>query len=197
MERSFQYTIGMDTKRDKIISFFRTEGRMPSYSEIMQLTGYRSKNAVHHFLHKLLEDGVLKKDKSGKLLPKNPFGSVKLLGLVEAGWPSPAEEELVDVMSLDEYLIDNREATYLLRVKGDSMIEAGIQEGDLVLVERNRNPKVGAIVIAEVDGEWTIKYLRKKDGKPYLEPANSRYKPIYPEQTLNVIAVVKGVIRKY
>ena len=84
-----------------------------------------------------------------------------LLGIVEAGFPS-AEEELIDTMSLDEYLIENKEASYILRVKGDSMIDAGIREGDLVIVERTNAPRVGDIVIAEVDGEWTMKYLRKR-----------------------------------
>src|SRR5205085_2661276 len=126
------------------------------------------------------------------------FGEVPVLGLVEAGFPTAAEEELTDTMSLDEYLIENKEATYLLEVKGDSMVEAGIQEGDLVIAERiGREPKIGEIVIAEVDGGWTMKYFRKTGGKVWLEPANKNYKAIYPENDLKVAAVVKGVVRKY
>ena len=102
------------------------------------------------------------KDPQGKLIPRALNGEVPLLGIVEAGFPSPAEEELIDTMSLDEYLIENKEASYILRVKGDSMIDAGIREGDLVIVERTNAPRVGDIVIAEVDGEWTMKYLRKR-----------------------------------
>ena len=85
----------------------------------------------------------------------------------------------------------------VLEVKGDSMIDAGIQEGDLVIVERGREPKPGDIVIAEVDGGWTMKYYRKKAGKVFLEAANKAYQPIYPEQDLKIAAVVKGVVRKY
>jgi SOS regulatory protein LexA len=177
--------------------FYRANKRMPSYTELMRLWGYKTKSAVHYTLRKLTRDGVVGKDKRGRLVPKKLYGEVKVLGLIEAGWPSPAEEELVDTMSLDEYLIENKEATYLLRVKGDSMIDAGIQQGDLVIVERTNTPKVGRIVIAEVDGEWTMKYLRKgKDGF-YLEAANRAYKPIQPKEDLKVVAVVKGVIRKY
>jgi SOS regulatory protein LexA len=122
---------------------------------------------------------------------------VRILGLVEAGFPTPASEELIDTMSLDEYLIENREATYLLKVKGDSMIEAGIMPGDLVLVERGRTAKPGDIVVAEVDGEYALKYLRKKGREHYLESANSKYKDIYPKEELKIEAVLRAVIRKY
>src|SRR3989344_737517 len=104
------------------------------------------------------------------------------------GFPSPAEEELLDVMDFDEYLTPNKESSYILRVKGDSMIDAGIQAGDMVIVER-RNAKQGEIVIASIDGEYTIKYLRKKDGRFFLEPANKENKPIYPGEGFRVEAV--------
>lgn len=177
--------------------FYRANRRMPSYSELMRLWGYKTKSAVHYTLNKLAREGVVGKDKQGRIVPQKLYGDVRVLGLVEAGWPSPAEEELVDTMSLDEYLIENKEATYLLRVKGNSMIDAGIQPGDLVIAERTNTPKVGKIVIAEVDGEWTMKYLRRNSKGLYLEPANRAYKPIYPKEDLKVVAVIKGVIRKY
>ena len=85
----------------------------------------------------------------------------------------------------------------MLEVKGDSMIDAGIQEGDLVIAERGREPKPGNIVIAEVDGGWTMKYYRKKGSEVYLEPANKNYPLIYPKENMKIAAVVKGVIRKY
>jgi repressor LexA len=100
-------------------------------------------------------------------------------------------------MSLDEYLIKNKEATYLLQVKGDSMIDAGILPGDLVIVERTNSPSIGNIVIAEVDGEWTMKFLRKRGTQLYLAPANKKYRPIVPKEALKVVAVVKAVVRKY
>jgi len=184
--------------KTKILSFYKRSKRMPTYSEIMSLLGFKSKNAVYKLVKRLMGEGVLDKDSSGRLVPNKLFGEVPLLGLVEAGFPTAAEEELVDTMSLDEYLIENKEATYMLEVKGDSMIEAGIQEGDLVIAERiSREPKQGEIVIAEVDGGWTMKYFRRTGGRVWLEPANKDFKPIYPENDLKVAAVVKGVVRKY
>ena len=170
---------------------------MPGYKEIMEITGFKSKNAVFKLINNLVDAGIVSKDSQGKIIPSRSLDEVPLLGLVEAGFPSSVDEELTDTMSIDNYLIENKESSYILEVKGDSMIDAGIQEGDLVVVERKGNPKEGDIVIAEVDGGWTMKYLRKKSGQVYLEPANKKYKPIYPEQELNIAAIVKGVIRKY
>jgi repressor LexA len=186
------------TYKDKIFSFYKSKKRMPNYAEIMDLLGFKSKNAVYKLINKLVAEGVVKKDEKGRLSPSKLIGEIPILGLVEAGIPTLAEEEILDTMSFDDYLIKDSSKTFILEVKGDSMIDEGIREGDLVIVERTKEPKDGDIVIAEVDGGWTMKFLRKKQGKPiYLEPANKKYKPIYPEYDLNIAAVVKGVIRKY
>ena len=170
---------------------------MPGYKEIMSLVGFKSKNAVYKLINKLVEDEVVDKDSKGKLRPMKIFGEVPILGLVEAGIPTVAEEDLSNTINLDQYLIKNRNSTYLLEVKGDSMIDEGIKEGDLVVVERAMEARDGDIVIAEVDGGWTMKYFKKKGNIVYLKPANKNYSPIYPEYDLKVAAIVKGVIRKY
>ncbi|MBX4195855.1 LexA family transcriptional regulator [Candidatus Parcubacteria bacterium] len=186
----------MELEVAKIADFYRGHKRMPSFSELEGILGYRSKGAVSYFIQKLIDKGYVGKDKTGRLIPKN-LGEVKVLGLIEAGFPTSASEELIDTMSLDEFLIDKKEATYMLKVKGESMIGAGIMPGDMVLVERGAEPRVGDIVIAEVDGEYTMKYFRKKGNKHYLEASNSRYKDIYPVEELKIPAVVRAVIRKY
>jgi repressor LexA len=186
-----------DSHKNKIVAFYKNHKRMPVYAEIMDMLGFKSKNAVYKLVNKLVGEGVLDKDSKGRLIPNKLIGEVPVLGLVEAGFPTAAEEEVLDTMSIDEYLIENKEASYMLEVKGDSMIDAGIQEGDLVIAERRKEPKDGDIVIAEVDGGWTMKYFRKKGSQIWLEPANKNYKPIYPTHDLKVAAIVKGVIRKY
>ena len=185
-------------QKNKILSFYKKNKRMPGYKEIMDLVGFKSKNAVYKLINKLVEARFVNKDARGKLTPNKLIGDIPFLGLVEAGFPSAVDEEQSESISIDEYLINNKDATYLLEVKGDSMIDEGIREGDLVIADRKKEPKVGDIVIAEVDDGWTLKYLRKtKNGQNYLEAANKNYKPIYPEHDLKIAAVVKGVIRKY
>jgi repressor LexA len=122
---------------------------------------------------------------------------VRLLGYIQAGFPSPAEEETVDLISLDEYLISNPQATYLVKVDGDSMIDAGIMPGDLVLVQKNIAPRHGDIVVASVDNEWTLKYLERHGGSVTLRAANSKYPPIRPRQDLAIAGVVIANVRKY
>jgi len=146
----------------EIKKFYQDTGRMPSYSEIGDMTGLRSKNAVFKFIARLEKLKIVEKDAKGRLIPLAMARPVRVLGTVEAGFPSPAEEELVDTLSLDELLIQNREATFLLKVSGDSMSGAGILPGDMVIVDKGQTPKSGDIVIAQVDGEWTMKYLRKR-----------------------------------
>lgn len=189
----------MDTQtaKEKISAFYRANKRMPSYSEIARILKFKSKNSVFRLISRLIGENFLTKDASGRLIPQNLATPLKILGLVQAGFPTPAEEELVDTISLDEYLIENKNATFMLRVSGDSMVDAGIMENDLVLADRSATPRPGDIVIAEVDSEWTMKYLRKKNGKMWLEPANKKYPPIYPEEELKIAAVVRAVIRKY
>jgi SOS regulatory protein LexA len=123
--------------------------------------------------------------------------SYRVLGFVEAGFPSPAEEELRDTISLDEFLIQNPDASFLLKVSGDSMVNAGILPGDMVIVDRGQTGRSGDIVIAEVDGEWTMKFLKKSGDVIWLVPANPKYKPIRPQRELKICGVVTAVVRKY
>lgn len=183
--------------KQKILSFYSAHKRMPVYREMMYILGLKSKNSIHKLVQKLIDEGVVERDSSHRLLPKKLLGEVPVLGLVKAGFPSPAEEQTFDSMNIDEFLIKNKESSYLLEVDGDSMIDAHIAPGDLVIAERSNVARDGDIVIAEVDGEWTMKYFRQKLGRVWLEPANKKYKPIYPTDELRITAVVKGIIRKY
>jgi len=174
---------------------------MPTYSEMTKLFGFKSKNAVFRVVEKLVDAGFVAKDHLGRLIPSETFAeninSIQLAGFVTAGLPATVEEELTDTVNLDDMLVKNKSLTYMLEVDGDSMIDAHIEKGDMVLVERANVARDGQIVIAEVDGEFTMKYFRKEGNKVWLEPANKNYKPIYPKHSLNINAVLKAVIRKY
>jgi SOS regulatory protein LexA len=187
----------INDKVTKLRAFFIREQRMPGYNEMLKLFNYRSKNAVHGLLETLHEHGYIKKKRGKISFTGKLTGAVRLLGSVQAGFPSPAEEELLDTISLDSFLIQRPEATFMLKVTGDSMIDAGIHPGDMVLVERGINPKSNDIVIAQVDGEWTMKYFFKDRKGVRLEPANRKYKTIFPQNSLEIAGIVRTVIRKY
>lgn len=200
------------TYRDKLYKFYESQKRMPSYSETAKLFGFKSKDSAYRAIQKLITLGYAEKDHAGKIIPKSSHSkfivskttkakdpiSLRMLGLVEAGFPTPAEENLLDTVSLDEWIIRKRDSSFMLRVKGESMKDAGINNGDMVVVERQNEARVGDIVIAEIDGAWTMKYLRKDSRKGfYLEPANEEFENIYPKEDLRIQAVVRAVIRKY
>lgn len=144
-----------------------------------------------------MEELGLVKREGGKIIPLPALDELPLLGRVEAGFPTPASEELLDTMTIDDYLVPNKAATYILEVSGESMIDAGLLPGDLVLVERGKPVKNGDIVIAEVDGKWTMKYFNNKNGRISLEPANKKFTTIYPAEELKITAVVISTMRKY
>jgi SOS regulatory protein LexA len=206
--------------------FFTRTKRMPSYSEAAQLFGVASKDTAYKIMQQLVRVGAVGKSVGGKIVPaerdityhiaqkkytntdkasyaKGQKGSVMhgalyMLGLVEAGFPTPAEESLREQVSLDDWLIPKRESSFMVRVKGESMRDAGIHDGDMVIAERSMEAKVGSIVIAEMDGEWTLKTLRKDRQGMYLEPANPDFPPIMrPQRSLKISAIVRGVVRKY
>ena len=183
--------------REKISIFFNENKRMPTYEEMKELFGVASKNTVAYRVNKLLEEGFLFKE--GSRLSLAETGSVMRLGTVQAGFPTATEEDVTsELVSLDDFLIERKGSTYMLEVMGESMMDAGILEGDLVLVERGKVPKRGDIVLALIDHEYTLKYLETEKGLPVLVPANKKFKKIYPNpNTLKIEAVLKAVIRKY
>jgi len=185
------------SRTKSIAHFYHQKGRMPSFSEIGEIIGLRSKNAVHKLVNRLQQNNVLSKDEKGRLIPGSIALPLRVLGTVEAGFPSPAEEELADTLSLDDLLIQNPSATFMLKISGDSMSGAGILPGDMVIIDKGQEPKSGDIVIAEVDGEWTMKYLRKRGESVTLVPANPLYNPIRPKKELKIAGVVTAVVRKY
>ncbi len=187
----------LETALAPLRRFYRDQGRMPSYGEMATLYGYSSKNAAYYLAGKLIEAGYLLKDASGRLLPAGKKFGLPVLGYVQAGFPSPAEEELVDTLSLDEYLIESPERSFMLKVTGESMIEAGIHPEDIVIIERGREPRNGDIVLAQVDTEWTLKYYQKHGRDVCLHPANPKFPVIRADNELKVEGIVKASIRKY
>lgn len=118
---------------------------------------------------------------------------------ISAGFPSPAADYAEDGLDLNDYLVRNKPASFMFTVKGDSMMNAGIVEGDKVIVDRSVNAKSKDIVVAVVNGEYTIKRLYKTASKVELRPENSAYQPIMFKEgsELEIWGVVVGVVRRY
>lgn len=192
------------TTLNYIREFQRKRGYSPSLSDLAVAFGVRSKNAIAKVVNALVRERHLEKDPKGRIkileseeAPESMPFSLPLFGPVPAGFAAAAEEQAEELLTLEHYLVRDKNATFLLRVKGVSMINAGINEGDLVVVERGVEPKVNDIVVGVLDGEYTLKRLRRDKGKYYLQAENPDYPDLYAMNELQVAGVVRGVIRRY
>ena len=129
---------------------------------------------------------------------ENGIGQWLAEGGISAGFPSPADDFKETRISLDKELVKNKEATFYARVSGDSMVGAGLDDGDLLVIDRSKNPENGKIAVCLVDGEFTVKRIKKEKKKLYLMPENKKYKPIElkEENELIIWGVVEYVIKK-
>lgn len=141
---------------------------------------------------------ILNPDQATRLIRRTKLETPLLLCRLPAGFPSPAEDFLEKRLDLNEYLVRNPPATFLVRVSGQSMKDAGIFDGDMLVVDKSLEPVNGSMVVAIVHGEFTVKTLMLRSGKAYLVPANSAFKDIEitAEMDCEVWGVVNSVIRK-
>ena len=175
---------------------------LPGFEKICIDLGFKSKNSVWQYFKKLLEHGFIKESNKRFFIP-NDFIEKAFQGIsyfesgVRAGFPTIAEDCMEEKISFDNLLVKNPVSTFSVRVVGDSMIEAGINEDDIVIVEKGKPPRNGDIVVASVDGEFTVKYYFKKGTDVYLEPANPNYQTIRAKQEMQIFGIVTGLVRKY
>jgi DNA polymerase V len=129
---------------------------------------------------------------------ENGIGQWLAEGGISAGFPSPADDFKETRISLDRELVKNKEATFYARVSGDSMVGAGLDDGDLLVIDRSLNPENGKIAVCLVDGEFTVKRIKKEKKKLYLMPENKKYKPIElkEENELIIWGIVIYVIKR-
>ncbi len=192
---------------DFIIETHRDRGYPPSVREIGDAVGLQSPSSVHAQLSTLAERGYLKKDADrpraivarldgeGVSTARKPVQNVPLVGRIAAGGPILAVENVEDTLQLPKELVGSG-TLFALTVKGDSMIEAGIFDGDLVIIRQQQTADDGDIIAALVDDEEaTVKTLRRRSGRVILEPANPAYEPIEAED-VKVLGKVVSVLRK-
>lgn len=203
---------GLSDKQIKIVQYIKNElslrGYPPSIREICKAVGLSSTSSVHAHLNTLEEKGYLKKGTNKRRalelididdiccnLPKKEIVNVPIIGTVTAGAPILAVENVDDTLPISVDFVGNKES-YVLRVKGESMIEAGILNGDFVIVNSQNTAKNGDIVVALIDDEATVKTYYKEKDHIRLQPQNSSMDPILVKNPY-ILGVVKAVVRKY
>lgn len=177
-------------------AYYKRNKAFPSMAKLCDVVGLSSTSSVFALVGRLTEAGLLERVE-GRIAPTTRFFARPLLGSVRAGLPQRADQSEPELLTLDDYLIDEPNRTSLCRVRGDSMRDLGILDGDLVALEHNSPAAPGDVVVAVTDGELTVKTLRRDSkGKFYLEAANVEFDDIRPKAGLEVLGVVVGVARR-
>ena len=196
-------------RQAKILDFIRQVTRVrsypPSVREIGEAVGLSSSSTVHNHLNQLERRGLIRRDPSKSRTVQLVEGvareekrrnavAVPLVGHVAAGMPILAEQNIEDhVMLSPEFA---QEGWFALRVRGDSMINAGILDGDLVIVKPQQDAPDGSIIVALLEDEATVKRLDRGAGRVRLIAENPAYSPIEPDQ-VSMVGIVKGIVRTY
>jgi repressor LexA len=183
----------------------RKTGIVPSVREIGHALGMRSPSTVHQHLTALSRKGYLRRDGDRMRVLEitdrtvrvddEEIATLPLIGRVSAGVPILAEQHIEDMIPVPRRFVGWNDDSFLLTVRGDSMIDAGIHHGDLVIVRCQPNAAVGEIVVALQGDDATVKRLAIADGRPCLQPENPLYAPIYGE--FEIIGKVVGLLRRY
>lgn len=181
----------------KLQDYYAKHRVLPSYAAIGELIGLRSKASVAEMVQRLKAERFLKSTPDRRLKPGDRFFERSIAESVQAGSPNPVFDAVPDVLGIDDYLVRSPSRTVIIRVKGDSMIDAGIHAGDLVVVEKRGTASVGDIVVAIVENEFTLKRLAKERNRFVLRPENRAYPVIRPRGELEIFGVVVGMFRKY
>lgn len=171
---------------------------IPSYSALCGILGIASKSWVKAVLERLAKAGFVERTPEGVWVPTREFFARPLAeSSVQAGMPVSVTATHGDFYVIDEMLVNTPSLTTMIPVKGDSMTGAGIHDGDVAVVEKRHLAKEGDIVVAIVDGEFTLKTLSREKGKYVLLPANPAFPVIRPQGTLEIFGVLVGLVRKY
>ena len=201
---------GLTPRQLKILSVIKTavedQGYPPSMREIGQAAGLSSTASVTYQLQILEEKGWIRRDASrgraieitlpgqdGEAAPQDKTRLIPLVGRIAAGNPILAEQEVEEVLPLPESIVGKGDL-FLLQVKGDSMIDLAICDGDFVVIRSQKDAQKGEIVAAMIDGEATVKTWSKKDGHFWLLPANDDYAPIPADEAV-ILGKVTAVLR--
>ena len=180
-------------------ALYRSEGCFPSYSRIASHLGFKAKNAAFKLIGRLISTGHLVKSPGGRVAPSERFFTLDLSDdEVRAGFGADFEANgLMQAQALDQMLTAKPSKTVFVKLRGDSMVDAGILSGDIAAVEIAHQAAPGEIVIAEADGHVTVKEFQMFEGRPRLVPRNASMQPLEPQKSLRIIGVVRGIVRTF
>lgn len=183
----------------RLRDYWAQQRSMPSYAGISDLLGFKTKNAAVKLGDRLVAAGYLRRTPGGKLAPAERFFELPMVDAkLRAGQPDVIEaQERAEVTTLESVLIDVPSETVLIRVKGDSMRDAGVLDGDLAIVQRAPTAQAGEFVAAIADDAFTVKELRYEGRQAVLVPHNPECAIIRPRHSLQIFGVVRGILRKY
>ena len=170
---------------------------LPSLAGIAELIGLKAKSAALGAVNRLIAAGYLSHAPDRRIQPTEKFFERQIIDAIRAGMPQLGNENNPIGFNIDDYLIDTPSRTVLLSVNEDSMIEAGLVLGDMVIVKKGAPAKSGEIVVAIVDNEYTVKYLAKDKKGFYLKPGNKNYPDIRSHDHLEIFGLVVGSFRRY
>ena len=183
-------------------TYLRRKGRPPSYQEIQDYFGFRSLNSVVKHLKQLERKGYLEspwgnQKRAFRLLPlRTTAATIPFLGRVAAGAPIEAID-IPEAIEVPESLLAGGN-NFALQVQGESMIDEGIRDGDVLIIRKQDHADNGQTVVAQIEGEATIKKFYQRDGRVELRPANEELKPlVVPAEKVEIIGVVVGLVRHY
>ncbi len=179
--------------------FYFSYRTIPTFEITKEIIWVQSKSAVHRFFQQMVEYWFLSKT-DWNYLPANKLIGLPLFSSVQAWQPLEVLDTTCEQINVENYLVDNPNSTVLLSVKWESMIDAGLHEGDLVVVDRWKEARMWDMVIAVVDNEYTVKWLEKWDSDKHpwiLQPSNEKFSPIIPKWSLTIYGVVVWSMRKY
>lgn len=197
-------------KQEAVLKFIEKyqlkHGSSPTLREMREHFNVSSDNSILKHLNALKEKGYISKDDtprgikildSVKKRLESATIKLPLLGFIPAGGPILTEEYIESWYDVGQDIVKKEEGHFLLKVTGESMINAGIFDGDIVVVDSKKSPRTGDIVVALVDNQNTVKRYMNEGGKVYLKAENPAYEDIYPEHDLSIQGVVSGLIRYY
>lgn len=181
----------------KLRGYYARHRVLPSYAGVAALVGLSSKASVAEMVLRLKAEGFLESTPDRRLKPGRRFFERDVAESVQAGLPTPVADLAPDTLTIDDYLVSNASKTVLIKVKGDSMVDAGIHEGDVVVVEKRASANVGDLVVAILDNEFTLKRFGRERGRVVLRPENRAYSVIRPKHGVEIFGVVVGLFRRY